>query len=68
VSSSARPEPVEGRFDELSAHDRQAHCDHRTNDLEHNLVQIEFVASAATYSVVTALSHAGLVRDHRGGR
>jgi serine/threonine protein phosphatase PrpC len=24
----------------------------------------EFVASAATYSVVTALSHAGLVRDH----
>jgi len=28
------------------------------------LVQTEFVASAATYSVVTALSHAGLVRDH----
>jgi len=28
------------------------------------LVQTEFVASAPTYSVVTALSHAGLVRDH----
>jgi serine/threonine protein phosphatase PrpC len=27
-------------------------------------VHTEFVASAATYSVVTALSHAGLVRDH----
>lgn len=28
------------------------------------LVQTEFVASEATYSVVTALSHSGLVRDH----
>jgi PPM family protein phosphatase len=28
------------------------------------LVHTEFVASAATYIVVTALSHAGLVRDH----
>jgi serine/threonine protein phosphatase PrpC len=28
------------------------------------LVHTEFVASVATYSVVTALSHAGLVRDH----
>ena len=28
------------------------------------LVHTEFVASAASYSVVTALSHAGLVRDH----
>jgi PPM family protein phosphatase len=28
------------------------------------LVQTESVASAASYSVVTALSHAGLVRDH----
>ena len=27
-------------------------------------VHTEFVASAASYSVVTALSHAGLVRDH----
>ena len=27
-------------------------------------MQTEFVASAANYSVVTALSHAGLVRDH----
>jgi PPM family protein phosphatase len=42
---------------------RQAHRDHRTNDPNPKVVHTEFVASA-TYSVVTALSHAGLVRDH----
>jgi serine/threonine protein phosphatase PrpC len=39
-------------------------CDHRTMSLDAELVHTEFVASAASYSVVTALSHAGLVRDH----
>ena len=33
-------------------------------DSEAALVHTEFVASEATYSVVTALSHSGLVRDH----
>jgi len=34
--------------------------DHPTQELVHT----ELVSSSATYSVVTALSHAGLVRDH----
>ncbi len=34
------------------------------NDSGPELVHTDFVVSAATYSVVTALSHAGLVRDH----
>jgi len=42
----------------------QVHCDPRTNDPYAELVHTELVASAATYSVVTALSDAGLVRDH----
>jgi PPM family protein phosphatase len=42
----------------------QAHCDHRTNDPDPELVHTESVATAPSYSVVTALSHAGLVRDH----
>lgn len=36
-----------------------AQCDHRTNDRDLALVHLEFVANAATYSVITALSYAG---------